>query len=372
VDVLGFSIVLPLLPYLSTHYGMTPLLVGLLQSSNALSQLVAVPVIGTFSDKWGRKPLLLICVTSTLISFVILAMADNMWMVFISRIVDGLCGGNISLAQAYIADITSERDRSQGMGILGAGFGLGFIVGPALGGILVNWNYSYPIYCAIVLSTINLIGVFFLPESLPKEKRGKRKDFTDITTVFSKLWECLKQKKLAVILLLRFTYLIVFTIFESAFGYFNMKLGLDARWSSYALCYYGAFFSVVQGAIRRLKNRHSEKSLFDIALVLQVLFYLLHGLVYTSSQMFVTLLFLGLSSGLLQTLITSRVSCEIEPALLGGGLGVSAALGSLARIVAPPLSGAIIDVEYLGVYAPFIVCSILSVCMILIEKFINN
>jgi len=245
-------------------------------------------------------------------------------------------------------------------------------VGPALGGILVNWNYAYPIYFAIVLTAINFLGVLLLPESLPPEKRGQGKDFVDFCTVFAKLWECLKQRKLAVILLLRFTYLIVFTIFESAFGYYNMKLGLDARWSSYALCYYGVWFSIIQGLIRRLKKRQSEKSLFDIALVLQVIFYLLHGLISSASQMFVTLLFLGASSGLLQTLITSRVSCEIEPALLGGGLGVSAALGSLARIIAPTFSGAIVDVEFMGVYAPFIVCSILSVCMILIEKWINQ
>jgi len=374
IDVLGFSIILPLMPYLSKSYQLTPLQVGLLQSSNALAQLIAVPFIGSLSDQHGKQPLLLLCVSATLISFIILALSNSIFWLFFSRILDGLVGGNISLAQAYISDITPEHERSQGLGVLGAGFGLGFIVGPALGGILVMYDEKYPVYMAIVLTAINLIGVSYLPESLPVYKRGK--DFDSIVLVFRKLWTCLKQEQLALILLMRFIYLIVFTIFECGFGYFNKQLGITVRASSYLLCYYGFVFAFIQGGLRYLIQRSNENNLFNMAILIQVVFYILHGMCTDYKYTLITLAFLGLSSGLLQTLITSRVSRHIEPALVGGALGVSAALGSLARIIAPPLSGVLIDedardMQY-AIFTPFLLCGVLSVLMLWLEHKLSH
>mmetsp|Transcript_21430 Transcript_21430/g.23933 ORF Transcript_21430/g.23933 Transcript_21430/m.23933 type:complete len:212 (-) Transcript_21430:12-647(-) len=196
VDVLGFSLVLPLFPYFTKELGMSPTMVGLLQASNALAQLFAVPVIGALSDKFGRRPLLLVCVAGTFTSFVLLARADTIWMLFLSRILDGLLGGNISLAQSYIADITSPEQRERGMGLIGAMFGLGFTVGPAIGGTLSRYGMSVPSYLAAVLCVINFFGVlFFLPESLPPEKREKSGQ-RSVLPSFGGLYKCLQDKTL--------------------------------------------------------------------------------------------------------------------------------------------------------------------------------
>ena len=145
VDVLGFSLILPLLPYYATSFGASSTVVGLLLAANAVTQFVGAPLLGRLSDRYGRRPLLLVSLMGTVAAFLMLGLAKSLWMLFLSRIVDGLLGGNISLAQAYITDITSDRDRARGLGFIGAAFGFGFIFGPAIGGTLAaNGNYALP------------------------------------------------------------------------------------------------------------------------------------------------------------------------------------------------------------------------------------
>lgn len=140
VDVLGFSLILP---YYASSFGATPEVIGLILGANALAQLVGTPIIGRLSDRFGRKPMLLLSLASTVIGFLLLGFARSLRMIFISRVVDGLFGGNISLAQAYVSDITGGKERTQGFGLLGAAFGVGFVFGPFLGGILAfGGNYS--------------------------------------------------------------------------------------------------------------------------------------------------------------------------------------------------------------------------------------
>ena len=139
IDLVGFGIVIPVLPYYTegTRFNGTPRTVRLLFASYSIMQLIFSPVLGRLSDKHGRRPILLISIIGTGIGFLILGFATTLWMLFLGRILDGISGGNISTAQAYIADVTSKEDRAKGMGLLGAAFGLGFIFGPAIGGILV-------------------------------------------------------------------------------------------------------------------------------------------------------------------------------------------------------------------------------------------
>ena len=158
-------------------------MVGLLASVYALAQLIGAPVLGRLSDRYGRRPILLVSIVGTFIGFLLLGLAEPMGklitgnsalqdevvigILFLSRIIDGLTGGNISVAQAYITDVTDEKNRAKGLGLIGAAFGLGFILGPAIGGLLSRWGYPVPAFAAAVLSMINLIMVFFLlPESL--------------------------------------------------------------------------------------------------------------------------------------------------------------------------------------------------------------
>ncbi|HSR21501.1 MAG TPA: MFS transporter, partial [Anaerolineales bacterium] len=173
IDLLGFSLILPLLPYYATTFGATAFVTGLLVASYAAAQLVGAPILGRLSDRYGRRPILLASVFGSAMGFVLLGFAESLLILFVSRVVDGLTGGNLSVAQAYIADVTKAGERARGLGMIGAAFGLGFMIGPAAGGVLSQWGYHVPALTAAALAFINLILIYFwLPESLPVERRG--------------------------------------------------------------------------------------------------------------------------------------------------------------------------------------------------------
>ena len=185
IDLLGFSLILPLLPYYAESFGATPLIVGLLVASYAAAQLVGAPLLGRLSDRIGRRPVLLLSVAGTLVGFLLLGLAEPLGrmlaglvssqspnvvilaVLFVSRVLDGLTGGNLTVAQAYITDVTDEANRAKSLGLVGAAFGLGFILGPAAGGVLSQWGYDIPAFAAALISSLNLMAIFFfLPESL--------------------------------------------------------------------------------------------------------------------------------------------------------------------------------------------------------------
>ena len=136
VDLLGFSLILPLLPYYAATFGADAFVTGLLVASYAVAQFIGAPILGRLSDRFGRRPILLVSILGTFIGFLLLGVAGALWMLFVSRVIDGLTGGNISVAQAYITDVTNQKNRAKGLGMIGAAFGLGFIIGPAVGGAL--------------------------------------------------------------------------------------------------------------------------------------------------------------------------------------------------------------------------------------------
>src|SRR3712207_6355401 len=157
IDLVGFGIVIPVLPFYveGTRFDASPRVVGLLFASYSVMQLVFSPILGRLSDRRGRRPVLFLSLLGTSLGFFVLGFANTLWMLFAGRIIDGITGGNISTAQAYIADVTTERDRAKGMGMIGAAFGLGFIFGPALGGILSRWGVHVPFLFAGLLSLAN-------------------------------------------------------------------------------------------------------------------------------------------------------------------------------------------------------------------------
>jgi len=151
IDLLGFSLILPLLPYYAETFAANSFVTGLLVASYAAAQLIGAPVLGRLSDRFGRRPLLLASVFGTFVGFILLGVANTLWMLFAARIIDGFTGGNLSIAQAYISDVTDAKNRSKGLGMIGAAFGLGFIIGPAAGGFLSQWGYHVP---ALVAASI--------------------------------------------------------------------------------------------------------------------------------------------------------------------------------------------------------------------------
>ena len=173
VDLLGYSLILPLLPYYAKTFSATPFVIGLLGTANALAQVIAAPFIGRLSDRFGRRPLLLLGTFAGFGCFLMLGFARSLAMIFASRIINGLLGGNLALAQAYITDVTEEKDRAKSLGIIGSAFGIGFIVGPAMGGFLASFGYGTPALVAAGLALMNFTWILAaLPESLSAERRA--------------------------------------------------------------------------------------------------------------------------------------------------------------------------------------------------------
>jgi DHA1 family tetracycline resistance protein-like MFS transporter len=274
VDLLGFSLILPLLPYYAEVYGATPLVVGLLVASYAAAQLIGAPVLGRLSDRYGRRPVLLLSVGGTWVGFLLLAFAAplgnflasliapqfaNAWIIgvlFLSRVLDGLTGGNITVAQAYIADVTDEKNRARGLGLVGAAFGLGFIVGPAFGGFLSRWGYYVPALAAALISFLNLIAIFFfLPESLTQEVRQasllrKRPPFT-----LKALVQALNRPLVGPLLHVRFFYGMAFAMFQTIFSLYCQAIGLSSQTTGYLLAYVGLLSVIVQGGLIGILTR---------------------------------------------------------------------------------------------------------------------
>src|SRR5246127_518210 len=166
VDVMGLTIILPLLPFYAESFGATPTIVGLIISTYAFCQLIAGPPLGHLSDRVGRRPVLLVSQMGTFAGFLILAGAQALWMVFLARIIDGLTAGNLTVAQAYISDVTEPENRAKSFGIIGIAFGLGFLIGPAISGYLAQFSNTYPILLAAGLSFTSIMCTYFLLPSV--------------------------------------------------------------------------------------------------------------------------------------------------------------------------------------------------------------
>ena len=157
VDVLGFTIILPLLPFYSERLGASPTVIGELVSVYAVCQLIAGPILGQLSDRLGRRPLLLVSQAGTLAGFLLLAFSTHIWMLFVARAIDGATAGNLTIAQAYISDVTRPEERAKSFAVIGIAFGFGFLVGPAISGYLAHYGYQAPIFAASALSFTTIL-----------------------------------------------------------------------------------------------------------------------------------------------------------------------------------------------------------------------
>jgi len=360
VDMLGFGLILPLLPYIASTWGATPAMIGLIGAAYPLGQFLGAPLIGRFSDRFGRKPLLLISIAGTFLSLLMLGFARSIAVIMISRFLDGVTGGNITVAQAYIADVTDEKSRAKGMGMIGAAFGFGFILGPASGGLLSQWGYAVPAFVSAGLSLINLLLIaVLLPESLPKEKRvhhlseAKRKHpLNGLAAAFA--------KPIAGPIL---SSIIVFSLsmamFESVFSLFTkQRLALTAQSTGLILAYVGVLVAGIQGGgMGLLTKRFPENVLVRFALITLTLSYVGWALSPNVAVLMIVLVPLSISSGILSTLLRSGLSKAVPVNEIGEIMGISAAMESVTRIVAPALGGWLIG--SLSSIAPGILCALL-------------
>jgi DHA1 family tetracycline resistance protein-like MFS transporter len=251
VDMLSFSLVLPLLPYYARTFGANPALTGLIFSAYPLAQVFAAPLLGRLSDRYGRKPVLMLSITGTVGALLLLGFSSTLWMLALSRLLDGITGGNISVAQAYMTDVTSEKDRGKAFGLIGAAFGIGFILGPAMSGLLSGFGMHVPPFAAAGLACLNLLFVaVVLPESLTAERRAEVAAAPPHRFDLHGLGAALRLPRVGPLLWVRLVTGFSFAVFEGGFTLWAAHaLGLGPTGNAYVLTYVGVIQVVIQGAV---------------------------------------------------------------------------------------------------------------------------
>jgi len=373
IDLLGFSLILPLLPYYAKTFGANGFVTGVLVSSYAAMQLLGAPVLGRLSDRFGRRPVLLLSIFGTFIGFLLLGFATTLWMLFASRLIDGITGGNISVAQAYISDVTDPKDRAKSLGLIGAAFGLGFIIGPVTGGVLSQWGYALPAFAAAGLAFINLLLVFFwLPESLTPERRAAM-PVKQPSISMSALWIALKRPFTGSILITRFFFGLAFALFQTIFAIYALeRFNLTAIQTGYVLTYVGVLSVITQGfLIGRITQRYREDLLIMVSVV--VMAFGLLGWAFAPTVLFLLVIMAptAVAGGLLNTVLTSTLTKAVTSDEVGGIIGFSTSIESLTRVIAPTLGGFLL-VSF-GTWAPGLFGAIvLAVVSLYVKKSIYN
>ncbi len=269
IDLLGFGIIIPLLPFYAQSFGASAFTIGLLSTVFSLMQFLVAPLCGRWSDRIGRRPVILYGLLASCVAYVALALADSLALIFAARIVGGIAGGNIPTAQAYIADVTTPENRAKGMGLVGAAFGLGFVFGPAIGGVLTRFGHAAPMWCAAVLCFLNFVAALFL---LPESRHGTpRQACASAASISSSaragIQDCCR------CLLVFFLVSTAFSGFEATFALFTeRRFGFTAETIGYVFAFIGVVLATINGVfvgrvvpLVRRAPRRSRGALYDRA-----------------------------------------------------------------------------------------------------------
>lgn len=353
--MVGFGIIIPVLPFVAEQVGGSPTELGLLMAVYSLMQLFFAPIWGRISDRIGRKPVMLIGIAGLSASFFIMAVADSLWLLFVARIVGGiLSAANMPTAMAYVADITTPEDRGKGMGIIGAATGLGFVFGPAIGGIFSKTNLSLPFYIAGISSLITLVLVaLILKESLSKEKRAQH-----IEKNKESMWKAFNGP-LSIMFILQLIITLSLAGLEATFAYFAAKkAGIDTVHLGYIFMIMGLGSAVVQGGlVGTLTKKFGEGAVIRIGIIVSTIGFvlILFATNFWTSAVFLTIF--GLGNGVIRPAISALLT-KNSTSGHGNVTGLLSSFDSFGRIIGPPLGGWLFSIS-MGL--PFISGAILSV-----------
>lgn len=361
VDILGLTIILPLLPFYAEEFGASPRQIGWLIATYAACQLVSGPLLGQLADRMGRKPLLLVSQLGTLVGFFVLGRATSLWMVFVSRAIDGMTAGNLSLAQAYVSDVTARENRAKAFGVIGIAFGLGFLVGPAISGYLSQFGHRYPIYAAQGLSALSILATAgLLPRARPNPAEdgsgpgGRRLALLS----WGRYAEYFARPELSSLLYQFFAFSFAFATFTSGFALFaERQLTWDgrpfgAKHVGYVFAYAGFLGIILQGGlIGRLVKRFGEPRLARAGFATMAVGYGLLGLVRRVPELLGCTTLASFGQGALRPALTAQVTQHSRRDEQGMVLGITQSLMSVAQIVAPPLTGFLIGHQLLWAWA---------------------
>jgi DHA1 family tetracycline resistance protein-like MFS transporter len=418
VDLLGLTVIIPLMPLYATAFGANAFMVGLLGAAYPALQFIGAPLLGRLSDRYGRKPILMISQMGTFAGFIILGFANALWMLFLARLIDGISGANISTAQAVISDSTTEKTRTQGLGLMGAAFGLGFIFGPVIAfvSLMLSGNdYRVPAFVAAGFSLLSiLLTWFWLEETLPAGQHGENQEKPAMS--FTTMYKALSHPAVGILLVLIFMQQIAFGGLEQLLSLFTLtRLGLNASGNAVIFVFVGIIVVVVQGGLigpwsRKLGDRrliylgmaalaagliltaftphqpvpwysrqaltqelessgdfrtHENPTTKNIALPLPADG---HNGWWGLGWILVAMIPAAIGGGILQPSINSLITKRVKGAEVGGMLGLSAAFLSASNAVAPLLGGAVFQAW--GSTAPFLLGGILMAILLVIA--LNN
>jgi len=355
VDLVGFGLIIPLLPFYGERFAASPQLVTMLLAVYSLMAMIAAPLWGRLSDRIGRRPVLMASMLAAALAYLWLGLASALWMLFAARALAGACAGNIAAAQAYVADVTPPERRARGMGMIGAAFGLGFIIGPAVGGIvagneLATADLETPGLIAAGLSLIAFLGVLLvLPESRSASERGRPS-----RSRIAALCNALSRPVLSRLLVVFFLVILAFAGMESTFALWAMR---QFDWGpaqvGYALTFVGLLSAIMQGGlIGMLTRRFGEERLMLSGLALIALGLLVLPFAHHLAPLLVALAALALGMGAMQPTLNSLISRCAGRAEQGEVMGVAQSIGSLSRVLGPLIAGALF--EAFGRNSPFL------------------
>ncbi|OGK33373.1 hypothetical protein A3F57_01800 [Candidatus Roizmanbacteria bacterium RIFCSPHIGHO2_12_FULL_36_11] len=363
VNALGYGIIIPVLYSYSLKYGLSDFQNGLLFSTFSICQFLSTPIIGRLSDKYGRRPLLLISISGTALSFFIMAFAPSALFLFLARALDGATAGNIPVASAVISDTTSQGQRARGFGIIGASFGFGFIFGPAISALTVSVSASLPFIIAGAISLFALIITYlFLPETNKHLGEVKRSAFFN----FKKLFQATFDENVGATLLITLFNAISFSLMIFAYQPFSLKiLKLSANQISLLFTMFGAVGLTTQlFLVHRLVKLFGLKTIFSVALFSISAVFLTFFFIRSLPPFVLSSLFLGLSNSGVQTLIPTILSNETDAKSQGSILGLNASYMSIGQILGPLIGGLVASfaIPYAFLAASFfsLVCFFLS------------
>ncbi len=372
IDLTGFGMIIPVLPYYALHepFLANPFEIGLVTSIYSWMQFIFSPLLGNLSDKYGRRPILIISMLGSAVGFVIIGLAATIAVIFIGRMVSGITGANISAAQAYIADVTTREDRAKGMALFGAAFGLGFVLGPAIAGILSKFSIHLPFYFAAGLSLTSAAAAFFLlPESLtPGTRAAAGESGRGLRAVFA----LFRDSSFAFINVIYFLLVTSFTIMTYAFVLFtSFRFGYNAEQNGYLFFFVGIISVVAQGAlIGRLVKAFGETRLTTAGCILMASGLFLMPMVGPDAGGLSALLgiciLLSFGNALASPSLTGLASKISHEDRQGSSLGAMQSLASLARAIGPIVGGVLLNnavnqMDENTIYRTFWVASVIMV-----------
>jgi MFS family permease len=329
VDVLGFTMLIPILPYYAEHYGASPVAVGLIYSTVAFFALFASPFWGRLSDRIGRKGVLLAAQIAGAVGFTLLGVGGALWVIYLARAIEGLGGGGLGVTQAYVSDVTTPEERTRAFGLVGATFGIGFLIGPALSGTLVRFGYQLPLFvgAALAITTV-FLTIFLLPES-----HQPVPSLVSLKTIAA----ALRAPDLGTLLLAQFAFSFAFYAWISVFALFvERELGFGPSQSSFIFVISAVIGIVVQALlIGKLVDRFGEGRIAISGLICGIAGYACVPYISSTATLLPVVMLWALSGALIRPSFTALISRAAPAAIRGALFGVNDSLGNVAFIVAP-------------------------------------